>query len=448
MANIGFISLGCAKNQVDCERMMYRVQEAGHTVKADIVGSDVVIINTCGFIDSAKAEAIDFILQTAALKAEGLVGKILVTGCLSQRYQQEILTEMPEVDGVLGTGSYTEVVAAIDKVLSGEVVTDFGSIDAPEQETGRILTTPEHYAYLKIAEGCDNRCSYCIIPYLRGKFRSRSLDDVLYEARMLADSGVKEIIVVAQDTSRYGTDLGDGKCLLPKLLHELCAIEGFHWVRLHYLYPDEIDEELIDTIASEPKIVKYLDIPIQHCNSKILDLMNRRGNGEYLKELFAILRAKIPGLVLRTSVITGLPGEGEEEFAELCTFLRETKLERVGAFPFSPEEGTPAAQMEFVDNEIAQSRAQMVEQIQSAIMDECNTAMMGKTIEVLVDGYDEEYEQYYGRTYADSPDIDGRVWIATQEDISEGEFVQVCIDGMIDGDLSGYIVEDEYDTGK
>ncbi len=442
MANIGFISLGCAKNQVDCERMMYRVQEAGHTVKADIVGSDVVIINTCGFIDSAKAEAIDFILQTAALKAEGLVGKILVTGCLSQRYQQEILQEMPEVDGILGTGSYTEVVAAIDKVLNNEVVSDFGSIDAPEQETGRILTTPEHYAYLKIAEGCDNRCSYCIIPYLRGKFRSRSLDDVLYEARMLADSGVKEIIVVAQDTSRYGTDLGDGKRLLPKLLHELCAIEGFHWVRLHYLYPDEIDEELIDTIASEPKIVKYLDIPIQHCNSKILDLMNRRGNGEYLKELFAILRAKIPGLVLRTSVITGLPGEGEEEFAELCTFLRETKLERVGAFPFSPEEGTPAAQMEFVDNETAQSRAQMVEQIQSAIMDECNAAMMGKTIEVLVDGYDEEYEQYYGRTYADSPDIDGRVWIATQEDISEGDFVQVCIDGMIDGDLSGYIVED------
>lgn len=444
MANIGFISLGCAKNQVDCERMMYRVQEAGHTVKADIVGSDVVVINTCGFIDSAKAEAIDFILQTAALKQEGLVGKILVTGCLSQRYQQEILTELPEVDGILGTGSYTEIVPAIEKLLNGDVVQDFGSIDAPEQETGRILTTPEHYAYLKIAEGCDNRCSYCIIPYLRGKFRSRSLDDVLYEARLLAASGVKEIIVVAQDTSRYGTDLGDGHRLLPQLLHELCAIEGFHWVRLHYLYPDEIDEELIDTIASEPKIVKYLDIPIQHCNSKILDLMNRRGNGEYLKELFAILRRKIPGLVLRTSVITGLPGEGEDEFAELCAFLREMKLERVGAFPFSPEEGTPAAQMKFVDHEIAEQRAQMVEQLQSAIMDEYNSAMIGKTIEVLVDGYDEEFEQYYGRTYADSPDIDGRVWIATQEDISEGEFVMVCIDGLVDGDLSGYIVgEDE-----
>ena len=442
MANIGFISLGCAKNQVDCERMMYRVQEAGHTVKADIVGADEVVINTCGFIDSAKAEAIDFILQTAALKQDGLVGKILVAGCLSQRYQDEIMQEMPEVDGVLGTGSYTEVVPAIERLLEGESVRDFGSIDAPEQETGRILTTPEHYAYLKIAEGCDNRCSYCIIPYLRGKFRSRQMDDVLYEARLLAASGVKEIIVVAQDTSRYGTDLPGHKRLLPELIHRLCAIEDFRWVRLHYLYPDEIDDELIDAIASEPKVVKYLDIPIQHCNSKILHLMNRRGDGTYLRELFAKLRDRIPGLVLRTSVITGLPGEGEEEFAELCTFLREMKLERVGAFPFSPEEGTPAATMEFVDNEIAQSRAQMVESIQSRIMDDYNAAIIGQTLDVLVDGYDQEYEQYFGRTYADSPEIDGRVWIATQEDISEGDFVKVCIEGLVDGDLTGYIVED------
>ena len=442
MANVGFISLGCAKNQVDCERMMYRVQEAGHTVKADIVGSDVVVINTCGFIDSAKSEAIDFILQTAALKQEGLVGKILVTGCLSQRYQDEIIRELPEVDGILGTGSYTEVVSAIDRLLEDEQVREFGSIDAPEQETGRILTTPEHYAYLKVAEGCDNRCSYCIIPYLRGKFRSRQMDDVLYEARLLVASGVKEMIVVAQDTSRYGSDLNDGKSLLPELLRQMCAIEDLHWVRVHYLYPDEISDELIEVIASEPKIVKYLDIPIQHCNSKILELMNRRGDGAYLRELIAKLRAAIPGLVLRTSVITGLPGEGEEEFAELCQFLKDVKMERVGAFPFSPEEGTPAANMEFVDNEIAQERAQMVESIQSRIMDECNAAIIGKTLEVLVDGYDEEYEQYFGRTYADSPEIDGRVWIASQDDLSEGQFVQVCIEGLIDGDLSGYILEE------
>ena len=441
MANIGFISLGCAKNQVDCERMMYRVQEAGHQVKADIVGSDVVVINTCGFIDSAKTEAIDFILQTAALKAEGLVGKILVTGCLSQRYQDEILKEMPEVDGILGTGSYTEVVPAIERLLEGEQVSDFGSIDAPEQETGRILTTPEHYAYLKIAEGCDNRCSYCIIPYLRGKFRSRQMDDVLYEARMLAASGVKEIIVVAQDTSRYGTDLPGHKRLLPQLLRELCAMD-FQWVRVHYVYPDEIDHDFIEVMATEPKIVKSLDIPIQHCNSKILKLMNRRGDGDFLRELFAKLRSRIPDLVLRTSVITGLPGEGEEEFAELCEFLKEMRLERVGAFPFSPEEGTPAAEMDFVDNEVAQARAQMMETIQSRIMDDYNEAMMGKILDVVVDGYDEEFEQYFGRTYADSPEIDGRVWIASQDDLSEGSFVKVCMDGLIDGDLTGYIVEE------
>ena len=443
MANIGFISLGCAKNQVDCERMMYRVQEAGHTVKADIIGSDVVVINTCGFIDSAKTEAIDFILQTAALKNEGLVGKILVTGCLSQRYQDEIMQEMPEVDGVLGTGSYTEIVPAIEALLQDDAVSEFGSIDAPEQETGRILTTPEHYAYIKIAEGCDNRCSYCIIPYLRGKFRSRQMDDVLYEARLLAASGVKELIVVAQDTSRYGTDLPGHKRLLPELLRQLCAIEEFKWVRVHYVYPDEIDDEFIEVMASQPKIVKYLDIPIQHCNSHILKLMNRRGDGAFLRELFAKLRSRIPGLVLRTSVITGLPGEWEEEFAELCQFLKEQRLERVGAFPFSPEEGTPAAEMEHVDADVAKQRAMMVETIQSAIMDDYCQSLLGQTMDVLVDGYDEEYEQYFGRTFADSPEIDGRVWIASEDDLSEGDFIRVEIDGLIDGDLSGYVVEEE-----
>ena len=442
MANIGFISLGCAKNQVDCERMMYRVQEAGYDVQPDVVGCDVVVINTCGFIDSAKAEAIDFILQMANLKEQGLIGKILVTGCLSQRYQDEIMKEMPEVDGVLGTGSYTEVVTAIDKLLEGESVVEFGSIDTPEQETGRILTTPEHYAYIKIAEGCDNRCSYCIIPYLRGKFRSRQMDDVLYEARILAANGIKELIVVAQDTSRYGTDLPGHKRLLPELLREMCKIDGIEWIRVHYVYPDEIDDAFIDVMAEEPKIVKYLDIPIQHCNSKILKLMNRRGDGQFLRELFAKLRARIPDLVLRTSVITGLPGEGEEEFSELCEFLKEQRLERVGAFPFSPEEGTPAAEMEHPDSETAQQRAQLVETIQSRIMDDYNASMMGKTLDVLVDGFDEELEQFFGRTYADSPEIDGRVWIASQEALVEGSFVKVQIDSVVDGDLSGCIVED------
>ena len=442
MAKVGFISLGCAKNQVDCERMMYRVQEAGYSVEAEVVDCDVVVINTCGFIDSAKAEAIDNILQAGKLKEAGMVGKILVTGCLSQRYQQEILDEMPEVDGILGTGSYTEIVPAIEALLRGEKVFDFGDIDAPEIECGRVLTTPEHYAYLKIAEGCDNKCAYCVIPSLRGRFRSRAMDDVLYEARVLSSEGVKELIVVAQDTSRYGTDFPEGKRLLSQLLKELCRIEDLHWIRVHYLYPDEIDEELIDTIASEPKIVKYLDIPIQHCNSTILEKMNRRGNGDYLRELIPLLRQRIPGLVLRSSIITGLPGEGEEEFRELCDFLKEVRMERVGAFPFSPQEGSEAAKMDYPDEEVAQERAGIIEELQSRIMDDYNDSMVGKTLEVLVDGYDSGLGQYYGRSYADSPDVDGRVWIAAEEPVREGTFVWVTIDGSVDGELTGFILED------
>lgn len=442
MATIGFISLGCAKNQVDCERMMFRVQEAGYTVSDGVVDCDVVVINTCGFIDSAKSEAIDHILRVAELKKAGRVGKILVTGCLSQRYPDEIRQELPEVDGVLGTGSYTEIVPAIEELLEDKHVENLGSIDAPEVETGRIMTTPAHYAYIKIAEGCDNRCAYCIIPYLRGRYRSRQMDDVLYEARMLAESGVKELIVVAQDTSRYGTDLPGHKRLLAPLLRELCKIEKLHWIRVHYVYPDEIDDELIDTIAQEEKIVKYLDIPIQHCNDTILKRMNRRGSGEFVAALLAKLRERIPGLVIRTSIITGLPGEGEAEFAELCEFLKKQRMERVGAFPFSPEEGTPAAKMDYPDSDVAQQRAEMVEEIQSRIMDDYNASMIGKTLEVLVDGFDEDAEQFYGRTYADSPDIDGRVWIACDEPLTVGDFVQVTIDAVEDGDLCGYVAEE------
>ena len=442
MANIGFISLGCAKNQVDCERMMYRVQEAGHTVCTELEGCDVVIINTCGFIETAKTEAIRVILETAQLKAEGKIGKILVTGCLSQRYQHEILTEIPEVDGVLGTGSYHKVVPAVEKILAGETVEDFDSINAPELECGRVLTTPVHYAYIKIAEGCDNRCSYCVIPSLRGRYRSRKMEDIITEARALAESGIKELIVVAQDTSRYGRDLPGHKHLLGPLMHELCKIEKIKWIRVHYVYPDEIDDGFIEAMATEPKIVKYLDIPIQHCNNAILKRMNRRGTRADLEALIAKLREKIPGLVLRTSIITGLPGEGEEEFAELCDFLKQVKLERVGVFPFSPEEGTPAAAMEHVDMETAQARAERIDELQTDIMDEYYHSFVGKVTQVLVDGYDEEYEQFYGRTYADSPDIDGRVWIASQEALSIGEFVNVMIDGIADGELTGYPVED------
>ena len=438
---IGVISLGCAKNQVNAEQMMYLLREAGYEILPSVEGADVVIINTCGFIDSAKSEAIDHILAMAELKAAGVIGKILVTGCLSQRYQQEILQELPEVDGILGTGSYGYIVSAVKQLLAGKTVSEFGDINAPVDEVGRILTTPEHYAFLKIAEGCDNHCSYCVIPSLRGKFRSRTLEDCLYEARMLAQDGVKELIVVAQDTSRYGIDLY-GERKLPELLRELCKIEKLHWIRVHYLYPDEMSDELIDVIASEPKIVKYMDIPIQHVNDTILKKMNRRGTRAELDELFEKLRARIPGVVIRTSLITGLPGEGEAEFEELCDWLRVHKLERVGAFAFSPEEGTPAAKMEHPDEETAVRRAEIVCEIQSRIMDECNDARIGTTMEVLCEGFDSETDRYFGRTYADSPDIDGRVLFTSKTAVHTGSFVNVKITGVCDGDLVGVIGED------
>lgn len=438
---IGVISLGCAKNQVNAEQMMYLLREAGYEILPSVEGADVVIINTCGFIDSAKSEAIDHILAMAELKAAGVIGKILVTGCLSQRYQQEILKELPEVDGILGTGSYGYIVSAVRELLQGKTVAQFDDINAPVDEVGRILTTPEHYAFLKIAEGCDNRCSYCVIPSLRGKFRSRTIEDCLYEARMLAEDGVKELIVVAQDTSRYGIDLY-GERKLAELLRELCKIEKLHWIRVHYLYPDEMSDELIDVIASEPKIVKYMDIPIQHVNDRILKKMNRRGTREELDALFAKLRSRIPGVVIRTSLITGLPGEGEEEFEELCDWLRVHKLERVGAFAFSPEEGTPAAKMEHPDEETAIRRAEIVCELQSRIMDECNDARIGTVMEVLCEGYDPETEQYFGRTYADSPEIDGRVLFTCETAVHTGSFVQVRITDVCDGDLVGLPAED------
>lgn len=438
---IGVISLGCAKNQVNAEQMMFLLREAGYEILPSAEGADVVIINTCGFIDAAKSEAIDHILATAELKAAGRVGKILVTGCLSERYREQILQELPEVDGVLGTGSYGDIVPTVQRLLSGETVSEFGDINAPQEETGRVLTTPEYYAYLKIAEGCNNRCAFCVIPSLRGKYRSRSLDDCLYEARMLAQNGVKELIVVAQDTSRYGVDLY-GAPKLPELLRGLCAIEGLHWVRVHYLYPDQMTDELIDVFATEPKLVKYMDIPIQHVNDCILRRMNRRGTRAELDALFAKLRARIDGVVIRTSLITGLPGEGETEFEELCDWLREHKLERVGAFAFSPEEGTPAARMEHPDEETAVRRAEIIAELQSRIMDEYNVAKIGTVTEVLCEGYDPESGQYFGRTYADSPDIDGRVLFASEKTVHAGTFVPVRITNTCDGDLIGCAEED------
>jgi len=435
---IALISLGCAKNQVNAEQMLALVRDAGHTLSGNPEGCDAVIINTCGFIDSAKAEAIDNILSMAQLKDEGKLGKILVTGCLSERYREEILEELPEVDGILGTGSYTDIVPALEAVMEGDQPTFFGDIDNTIEDGPRILSTPPYTAYLKIAEGCDNRCSYCVIPSLRGKFRSRTFESLLAEAKGLADGGVKELIIVAQDITRYGIDLY-GKRRLGELLVELCKLP-FHWIRLHYLYPDEVDDELIDVIASHRKILHYIDIPIQHANDKILTAMNRRGTKAELADLLRRMKAKLPDLVLRTSIIVGLPGEGEEEFEELCEFLGEHEFQRAGVFPFSPEEGTPAAEMDDqVDSDTANRRADLLIDLQSRIMDRWNEDRLGSVMEVLCEGFDSEMGCYMGRTYADSPDVDGHVWFTAAGLIPAGEFVNVRITGLSDGDLTGEV---------
>ena len=437
--NVAFISLGCAKNQVNCEQMMAAAQAAGSTVQASPEGADVVVVNTCGFLASACEEAIESILEMAELKKAGRVKKILVSGCMAQRYQEDVLRELPEVDGVLGTGSYGDIARAIDEVMvQGLRPCHFGDVSTAEQGGARILSTPSWYAYLRIAEGCDNRCAYCIIPALRGRYRSRPMAELLDEAAELASAGVKELIVIAQDITRYGTDL-TGEHQLAKLLQELCRLD-FHWIRLHYLYPDEVTEELIDTVAREEKIVPYLDIPIQHCSDGILKAMNRRDTKAELLELFAKLRERIPGLVLRTSLITGLPGEGEEELAELCDFLREVRIERAGVFPFSPEDGTKAAKMEHVDFEEAQRRAEIVVDVQSDIIDAYNDSVLGSTREVLCEGFDPQAQMFYGRSYAESPDIDGRIWFTAEEEVPAGTFVPVRLTGTMDGELTGEMV--------
>ena len=437
---VAFISLGCAKNLVNTEQMMALTRDAGYELVSDPEGADVAVLNTCGFIDSAKSEAIQNILELAALKDAGKLGKLLVAGCLSQRYQDELEQEMPEVDGVLGTGSYTDIVSALEEVTAGGHPRRFGDIDHTEEDGARVVSTPPYTAYLKIAEGCDNRCSYCIIPYLRGRYRSRSMESLLAEAKALADRGVQELIVIAQDITRYGTDLY-GRRRLGELLTELCRLP-FHWVRLHYLYPDEVDDDLIDVLAREHKILRYIDIPLQHINDGILKAMNRRSTKAEIIALLHKLRQRLPGLVLRTSLICGLPGEGEAEFEELCEFLQDAGIERAGIFQFSPEEGTPAAVMEHqVEPEVAARRVELLVELQSRVMDAYNESRLGETLEVLCEGFDPDMGCYAGRSYADSPDVDGRVFFTAAGLVPAGTFVNVRITGTSDGDLTGEIEE-------
>ncbi len=432
---ISLISLGCAKNLVNSEQMLYLLSEAGYTLVPEPDGADAVIINTCGFIDAAKSEAIDTVLEMAELKKAGKLGKIIVTGCLAERYQDTVMQELPEIDAVLGVGSFGDIVEAVTKALNNESVLRFGDKNAPVEETPRVVSTGPSWAYLRIAEGCNNFCAFCAIPYIRGRYRSREIENVVEEARELAEHGVKELIVIAQDITRYGTDLYGKRCLA-ELCRRLAEIDGVEWIRLHYLYPDQFDDELIDEIASNEKIVKYLDIPIQHINNDILKSMNRRGTGDDIRKLFKELRERIPGVVLRTSLISGLPGEGDAEFEELCSFLREAKIERAGVFPFSPEEGTPAAKMPHVDAEEAQRRADLIMEIQAGVMDEFNASLIGKALEVLCLDYDKDSQMWVGRSCYDSPDIDGLVFF--DGDGGEGNIVYVNITAVADdGNLIG-----------
>ena len=412
---VAFVSLGCAKNLVNTEQMMALCRDAGHTVTGDPEGADVAVLNTCGFIESAKSEAIENILELSQLKDQGKLKKLLVAGCLTQRYPDDIRTELPEVDGMLGTGSYTDVVTAVEELMAGEHPEHFERIDRAYDDGERMVTTPPYTAYLKIAEGCSNGCAFCIIPKLRGRYRSRTMDSLLREAKELEARGTKELIVIAQDITRYGLDLKDGSSLAG-LLKELCKLD-FHWIRLH-----------------------YLDIPIQHCNDRILKAMRRHNTRQELEELFAKLRSAIPDVVLRTSLICGLPGETDEEFEELCEFLREQKLQRAGVFQFSPEEGTLAERMEDqVDPETAARRVELVVDLQSRIMDEYNEERLGTVMEVLCEGFDSQAGCFVGRTYADSVEIDGHVYFTAAGVVPAGAFVSVRITGVSDGDLTGEV---------
>ena len=439
---VSFISLGCPKNTVNSEQMLFAVQQAGHEVVPAPEMADAVIINTCAFIESATQEAINTIIEIGALKEEGNLKYLIVAGCLAQRYQQEILDELPEVDALIGISSFGSIAQVLEQLSDETPVQVFADKNAPVEELERTVSTGKNFAYLRIAEGCNNWCSFCIIPAIRGKYRSRSMDAIVKEAESLAAQGYKELIIIAQDVTRYGEDLYGSKCL-PTLLKRLCAIDGIGWIRLHYLYPDAFTEELIDTIANEEKIVKYLDIPIQHINDSILKAMNRRGTGSDIRELFFKLRDRIPGLVLRTSVIAGLPGEGEEEFEELCDFLRYAKIERAGVFPYYPEEGTRAALMDRVDFEVAQHRAELIMEIQASVMEEFSNNMIGETLDVLFEDIDEKSGFGIGRCYADSPDIDLQVFFDNWHSLQPGNIIPVFIRDTAEGNLIGSAVTED-----
>ena len=437
MTRIGMVSLGCPKNQVDAERMLALLKDEGYEIAYDAALSDVVIINTCGFIQSAKEEAIETILEFCTLKEEGRIKAVVVTGCLAERYRDEILTEIPQVDAVVGIGKNDELADIIRKIYCGEKVSAYGDKGDLCFDEKRILSTPSYMAYLKISEGCDNRCTYCAIPKIRGRFRSRSIESIVSEAENLAGRGVKELVLIAQDTTRYGEDLY-GESKLAELLRELSKIEGLKWIRTLYLYPERITDELIDIFASEEKIVPYMDIPIQHCDKEVLKRMNRKGDEQSLVSLIEKIRERVPGIILRTTLIAGFPGESEQQFESLCEFVKKVRFDRLGCFAYSAEEGTAAAEFDGqLDEDIKSRRAEIIYDEQSRIMFEKNEEQVGKTFEVVCEGFDRYAECFFGRSYMDAPEIDGKIFFTADEKPSPGEFIKVKITDTLDFDLLG-----------
>lgn len=440
---VGMVSLGCSKNQVDAERMLYKIQKKGYQLVEDAALADVAIINTCGFIESAKQEAIETILEFAVLKKEGRIKKLIITGCLAERYREQVLEEIPEADAVIGIGSNDDICDVLDHVLANEQFTRFDDKLKLGLTGGRVQTTLSFYSYLKIAEGCSNCCSYCAIPSIRGKFRSVPMEALETEARQLAANGVKELIIIAQDSTRYGEDIY-GKPMLPELLRRLCTIETLEWIRVLYCYPERISDELIKVIAEEDKIVKYIDMPIQHCDGEILKNMNRPGDEEMLRSLIKKLREKIPGIVLRTTLITGFPGESEEQFEKLSRFVSDMEFDRLGCFPYSAEEGTKAALMDGqLDEDVKQHRADVIMEQQMIISDRKNQQMEGKTVRAVVEGFDRYGECYFGRTASDAPDIDGKIFfVSPGKKLFTGMFVNVKVNEVMDYDLIGEVIDE------
>ena len=441
---IGMVSLGCPKNQVDAEIMLYRLKEAGYEITGNEGEADIVIVNTCGFIEDAKREAIDNILELGQLKEDGSLKGLIVTGCLAERYANEVIDEMPEIDALLGIGCNADIVSVVERVLSGEKgIALFAEKEKLDMDSDRILATPRYTAYLRVADGCDNCCTYCTIPSIRGHFRSRTMESVLDEANRLARRGVRELVVIAQDTTRYGEDIY-GKLMLAELLNKLCEIDGIEWIRILYAYPERITDELLDTMASQPKIMKYIDIPIQHCNGEVLHNMNRRGDRRSLTELIAKIRAKMPDVAIRTTLITGFPGETEEQFTELCEFVNEIGFDRLGCFAYSAEEGTPAAEMDNqCEKSVKERRAEVIMNDQLRIISKKNQEKIGKTLDILVEGYDNYIRCCFGRSYADAPEIDAKIFFAPSSPRpSEGDIVKVEIFDTIEYDLLGQQIEE------